>query len=290
MKIGTFATFMSPHATPQMVADFGQRAEQAGLDSIWMGEHVVLFDEMENPYPGSRDGRIPVPEGGGMLDTVATFGFLANATSTLRLGTGITLVPQRNPIYTAKEFATLDWLSGGRVDFGIGVGWCKEEVIACGYTWEDRGSRCDEFLELMQSLWTEDSTNYQGRHIEVTGARLDPKPVQQPHLPIIVGGHAAPSLRRAARFGSGWYGFALNPEQTSAILNRLDLALAEADRSRDDFEIVITPPYEVTAKMLTDFAALGVDRLVVQLGSQKPERISSRLGELAELVQRAERL
>ena len=132
MKIGTFATFMSPYATPAMIADFGVRAEQAGLDSIWMGEHVLLFDEMENPYPGSRDGRIPVPEGGGMLDTVATFGFLASATSSIRLGTGICLVPQRNPVYTAKEFATLDWLSGGRVDFGIGVGWCKEEVIACG--------------------------------------------------------------------------------------------------------------------------------------------------------------
>jgi probable F420-dependent oxidoreductase len=273
-----------------MVADFGQRAEQAGLDSIWMGEHVVLFDEMENPYPGSKDGRIPVPEGGGMLDTVATFGFLANATSTLRLGTGITLVPQRNPIYTAKEFATLDWLSGGRVDFGIGVGWCKEEVIACGYSWEDRGSRCDEFLELMQSLWTEETTNYQGRHVEVTGARLDPKPVQKPHLPVIVGGHGAPSLRRAARFGSGWYGFALTPEQTAPILDRLDQALAEAERSRDEFEIIITPPFEVTPKMLIDFAALGVNRLVVQLGSQKPERITRRLGELAELGAQAERL
>ena len=160
MKIGVFATFMSPLASPQMIAEFGRRAEDAGLESIWMGEHVLLFDEMEFPYPGSPDGRIPVPEGGGMLDTVATFGFLANATSNVRLGTGICLVPQRNPVYTAKEFATLDWLTGGRVDFGIGVGWCKEEVLACGYGWEDRGGRCDEFLELMQQLWTEPVTNF----------------------------------------------------------------------------------------------------------------------------------
>jgi len=141
MKIGVFATFMSPLATPQLVADLGRRLEGAGIESLWMGEHVVLFDEMEFPYPGSRDGRIPVPAGGGLLDTVATFGFLASATTTLRLGTGITLVPQRNPIYTAKEFATLDWLTRGRIDFGVGVGWCKEEVIACGYGWEDRGER-----------------------------------------------------------------------------------------------------------------------------------------------------
>ena len=290
MKIGAFATFMSPHATPSMISDFGRRAEQAGLDSIWMGEHVVLFDEMEFPYPGSRDGRIPVPEGGGMLDTVATFGFLASATSTLRLGTGICLVPQRNPVYTAKEFATLDWLSGGRVDFGIGVGWCKEEVIACGYSWEDRGPRCDEFLELMQSLWTQEVTNYQGSHVQVSGARLDPKPLQQPHVPIIVGGHGAPSLRRAARFGSGWYGFAVNPAQTAPVLENLDKALAAEGRSREGVEIVITPPYQVDEQMLNEFAALGVDRLVIQLGSQRSEKIEARMQELEALVTAAESL
>ncbi len=106
MKIGVFATFMSPIANTQMIMDFGRRAEDIGLDSVWLGEHVVLFNEMEFPYPGSPDGKIPVPEGGGLLETVATFGVLAAATTKLRLGTGIALVPQRNPIYTAKEFAT----------------------------------------------------------------------------------------------------------------------------------------------------------------------------------------
>jgi probable F420-dependent oxidoreductase len=269
-----------------MIADFGRRAEDAGLDSLWMGEHVVLFDEMEFPYPGSADGRIPVPEGGGMLDTVASFGFLASATSSIRLGTGICLVPQRNPVYTAKEFATLDWLSGGRMDFGIGVGWCKEEVIACGYGWEDRGPRCDEFLELMQSLWTQPVTNYDGEHVQVRGARLDPKPVQQP-FPILVGGHGAPSLRRAARFGTGWYGFNLSPEQTAPILERLDAALSDAGRSRDDFEIIITPPYRTDDAMIEAFAELGVHRLVVQLGSQKPGKIAPRMEELAGLVRLA---
>ena len=148
MKIGVFATFMSPIANTQMIMDFGRRAEDIGLDSVWLGEHVVLFNEMEFPYPGSADGKIPVPEGGGLLETVATFGVLAAATTKLRLGTGIALVPQRNPIYTAKEFATLDYLTNGRMDLGVGVGWCKEEVIACGYDWSTRGRRCDEFLEL----------------------------------------------------------------------------------------------------------------------------------------------
>ena len=106
MKIGTFATFMSPLATPKMIGDFGRRAEGAGLDSIWMGEHVALFDRNTYGYPGSKDGRIPVPDGGGMLDVTATFGFLAASTKTLRFGTGVALLPQRNPIYTAKEMVT----------------------------------------------------------------------------------------------------------------------------------------------------------------------------------------
>jgi probable F420-dependent oxidoreductase len=283
MKVGVFATFMSPHATPDMIREFGQRAEAAGLDSIWMGEHVVLFDEMEFPYPGSKDGRIPVPEGGGMLDTVATFGLLAGVTERIRLGTGITLVPQRNPIYTAKEFTTLDWLSNGRMDFGIGVGWCKEEVIACGYGWEDRGPRCDEFLQTMINLWTQPVASFEGKHVQLAPCRMDPKPVQKPHIPIIVGGHAKRSLRRAAEFGSGWYGFALNAELTRGILANLDEALDRAGRSRDGFEIVITPISEAPEE-LEAYAEMGVDRLVVQLGSQRADRIDQRFGQLEALI------
>jgi len=284
MKIGVFATFMSPQCTPQFIVDFGRRAESAGLDSIWMGEHVVLFDRTEFPYPGSRDGKLPVPEGAGMLDSVATFGFLASVTKTIRFGTGIALISQRNPLYTAKEFATLDWLSGGRIDFGIGVGWCKEEVLASGYSWEDRGARSDEFLEMVTRLWTHPVASYQGKHFQLADCRLDPKPVQKPHPPILVGGHSAAALRRAARYGSGWYGFAIGPEQTAPVLQQLDKALAAEGRSRDGFEVVITPPYRVSDDMLRGFADLGVDRVVPQLGSQKPEAVSDKLKELERFV------
>jgi probable F420-dependent oxidoreductase len=280
MKIGVFSTFMSPRSTPQFIAQFGRDAENAGLDSIWMGEHVVLFERTEFPYPGSRDGKLPVPEGGGMLDTVATFGFLAAATQRIRFGTGIALISQRNPIYTAKEFATLDWLSNGRIDFGIGVGWCKEEVLASGYTWNDRGARSDEFLELVKRLWTQPVASYHGEHFELAECRLDPKPVQKPHLPILVGGHSAAALRRAARYGSGWYGFAIGPEQTAQELQRLDKALAAEGRSRNGFEIVITPPFRVSDDMLRAFVDLGVDRVVPQLGTQTPEAVAAKLKEL----------
>ena len=288
MKIGVFATFMSPQATPQMIRDFGRRAEDIGLDSIWMGEHVVLFDKNTFGYPSSKDGRIPVPDGGGMLDVTATFGFLAAATSRVRLGTGVALVPQRNPIYTAKEMCTLDWLTDGRIDFGIGVGWNKEEVEACGYRWEDRGARCDEFLEVMQRLWTEPVVDFSGKWVKFATCRLDPKPIQKPHVPIIVGGYAAAAFRRAVRFGAGWYGFNRDPAGTKEMLARLDAAFAKAGRQRPKgIEIIITPPMSMPLESMPDYAALGVDRLVVNLGSQRPERVDQRMTEIEKLVRMA---
>ncbi len=287
MKIGVFATFMSPLATPRMVRDFGRQAEDIGLDSLWMGEHVALFDRNTFGYPSSKDGRIPVPEGGGMLDVVSSFGFLAAATTRLRLGTGVALVPQRNPLYTAKEIATLDWLSDGRIDFGIGVGWNKEEVEACGYAFEDRGARCDEFLEVMRRLWTEPVVDFAGKWVRFETCRLDPKPIQKPHVPIIVGGYADAALRRAARFGAGWYGFSRDPEGARQMLARLDVALDRAGRKRGPgFEIIITPPAAMAVDAMQAYEGLGIDRLVVNLGSQKPARIGPRMAELAQLVRR----
>jgi probable F420-dependent oxidoreductase len=287
MKIGTFSTFMSPICTPQMIGEFAQSAESIGLDSLWMGEHVVLFDKTESPYPGSATGKLPVPEGGGMLDTVATFGYLAACTKTLRFGTGITLLPQRNPVYTAKEFTTLDWLTQGRIDFGIGVGWCKEEVIACGYNFNDRGKRCDEILQMMKQLWTEPVAEFHGEFYDLAPCRMDPKPVQKPHIPIIVGGHSSAGFRRAAKYGNGWYGFQMNLEATAQATLQLDATLAKEGRNRDDFQLVITPPYQVTADMVKGYEDLGVDQLIVHLGSQKAQRISARLVELESLIEAA---
>lgn len=282
MKIGLFATFMSPIATPQVIAHLATQIEAAGVESLWMGEHVVLFDEMEFPYPASRDGKIPVPPGGGMLDTVATFGFLAHATKSLRLGTGIALISQRNPIYTAKEFATLDWLTGGRMDFGVGVGWCKEEVLASGYTWEDRGERSDEFLDLVGKLWRDEVTSFEGQHFSLAPCRLTPKPVQVT-LPIIVGGHSAAAYRRAARFGQGWYGFALTPAMVERSLRGLDTALTQVGRDRSSLEIVITPQ-TFRNDDVAAYRDLGVDRLVLHLGSQKPDAVARRLDEVAGFI------
>lgn len=285
MKIGLFSTFMSPIATPEMITKFAADAESAGIHSLWMGEHVVLFDKTEFPYPGSASGKLPVPPGGGMLDTVATFGFLAGVTRRMRFGTGIALISQRNPLYTAKEFATLDWLTRGRIDFGIGVGWCKEEVIASGYSWEDRGARSDEFLAMVQRLWRDEVASFEGRHFQLAPCRLDPKPLQAGGIPVIVGGHSPAAYRRAARYGRGWYGFSLPPRMVTDALKGLDQALSREGRSRDGFEIVITPP-SIRDDDIKAYQDLGVDRLVLHLGSQKPDAIARRLDEVAGFIAR----
>ena len=245
--------------------------------------NVVLFDEMEFPYPGAPDGKIPTPPGGGLLDTVATFGFLASITERMRFGTGISLISQRNPLYTAKEFATLDWLTDGRMDFGVGVGWCKEEVIASGYSWEDRGARSDEFLGLIKALWTQERAEFQGEHFQLEACRMDPKPVQKPHVPIFVGGHSAPALRRTAEYGDGWYGFQIGPGGTAKVLEELEPKLQQRGRSLADVEIVVTPSSE-TPEAIEGFAELGVTRLVLPLGSQRAEKLAGRLEHVAQLI------
>ncbi len=156
-------------------------------------------------------------------------------------------------------------------------------MLACGYGWEDRGERSDEFLGLVRRLWTEPVVSHAGRHFEIRGARLDPKPVQQPHVPIIVGGHSARALRRAAELGGGWYGFALTPETAQPLLRRLEGTLAEHGRGRDGFEVVITPN-SASDDDIRAFRDLGVDRLVLHLGSQRPEKVDQRLPELERSV------
>jgi probable F420-dependent oxidoreductase len=253
-----------------------------------MGEHVALFERNTFGYPGSKDGRIPVPPGGGMLDITATFGFLAAATTKVRFGTGVALVPQRNPIYTAKEVCTLDWLSDGRFDFGIGVGWNKEEVEGCGYKWEDRGARCDEFLEVMRRLWTEPVVDFKGKWVQFETMKMDPKPIQKPHVPIIVGGYADAAFRRAVQFGAGWYGFNCDPARTKDMLGKLDAAFAKAGKKRGpDYQILITPPMSMKMDQMQEYAALGVHRLIVNLGGQKPEQVDKRLPEIGSLVKKA---
>ena len=278
MKVGAFASFFAPEVPPARLIELAKSMDQGGLDSLWFGEHVLLFDEMEFGYPGTRDGRLPIPDGCGIPDQSTIISYLASHTQTLRFGTGISLIPQRNPVYTAKEFATLDWLTQGRIDLGIGVGWCKEEVLACGYEWSDRGERCDEALELMTRLWQEPITDHNGKHFTVAAARMDPKPVNGA-VPLIVGGFSDAALKRAARFGHGWLGFGQDPGSLEQMLRRIDQHLADAGRSRADFEIVLMPALDDLDAVFA-YKELGVDRLTPMVMLDSDEAMHTRVDHL----------
>ncbi len=156
MKIGVFPPFANPLCTPEHIAAVGRAVDERGFSSLWVAEHVVLFDEYASQYPYLESGRFPARPDVGLIEPFAAMSFLAAVTTNVRLGTGVLLVPQRNPVYTAKSVTTVDWLSNGRVDLGIGVGWLAEEFAALGVPFEHRGERCDEYLAVMRSLWTDE--------------------------------------------------------------------------------------------------------------------------------------
>ena len=281
MKIGAFASFFAPSTPPERLIRLAEALDQNGLDSLWFGEHVVLFDEMEFGYPGSRDGKLPIPDGLGVPDQATIISYLASHTKQLRFGTGISLISQRNPIYTAKEFATLDWLTQGRIDLGVGVGWCKEEVLACGYEFDDRGARCDEALTLMNKLWSQPVINHSGPHFKVTDAKMDPKPVNG-SIPLIIGGFSNAALKRTALFGQGWLGFGQDPKGAAVMLEKLDEHLAAHGRARGDLDIVLMPGIDGVEAAL-EFKSLGVNRLTPMVMLDSDEAVTTRLESLYRL-------
>lgn len=291
MDLGLFAPLRSPVATPDFLVDLGRECDERGIHSIWLGEHVVMFPEYQSKYPGSRDGRFRFPAGSGLLDMVSALGFLAACTQRARLGTGICILPQNNPVYVAKEYATVDFLSKGRLDFGIGVGWSWEEFAACGVPFEDRGARCDEYLEVIRSLWCDEVSSFSGKFYELADCLLYPKPVQQPMVPITVGGHSRAALRRAARVGSGWYGVNLTPAETAGLVDRLAGHLEEQGRPRDDLRIVIGAVNDqIEPGLLGEYAEAGVDEVLVPFLRQGSKHLAENLDRLSPYLEAAARL
>jgi len=288
MKIGLFTPLRSPVATPEFLREFGQKAESMGIHSFWLGEHVVLFNDYESKYPGSSDGVFRFPNGSGLMDMVSSIGFLAACTSTLRLGTGICILPQNNPVYAAKEYATLDFLSNGRLDFGVGVGWSWEEFEACGAPWENRGKRCDEYLEVINTLWNDDVSSFEGDMYQLRECRMDPKPVQMGGIPICVGGHSDAALRRTARFGKGWYGINLSPEDSKEMVNRLARFMEAEGRSVDELEIHVGAVNDrMDASLVDAYAEAGVTQLLIPFLRQGNKHLDANLEKIEPFIEAA---
>ncbi|HEV2309604.1 MAG TPA: LLM class F420-dependent oxidoreductase [Acidimicrobiia bacterium] len=292
MRVGLFLPSVSPVATPEFLAAYAESAEAAGFASIWVGEHVVFLDEYSSRYPYSDDGRIGLPSESGMLELFTTLTFLAAATTRIRVGTAVCLVPQRNPVYTAKSVATADWLSGGRVDFGVGIGWLREEFAVLDMPFEHRAAVNAEYLDVMRACWRDDVSSYTGTHYTLPPCRMYPKPVQQPYPPIYFGGETDAALRRVARHGDGWHGFNHLPDSAAASVRRLERFLADEDRRLADVDVTVGAYLQpVQPSDLPAYRDAGVDQLVLSAFAADAEGIRTVLGKLGdEYVDAAARL
>lgn len=275
MKIGCQMAF-NEFTSPSYISDAAQYVEEQGFHQFWVPEHVMFFPEYESKYPYTDDGRI-AGDPRSLLDPFSALTWVAANTSTIRLATGICLVPQRNPIYTAKVVADLDYLSGGRFELGVGIGWLKEEFEALGVPWEDRAGRTRECIGVMQTLWCDEVSHFEGKYYNIKAAYQNPKPVQQPHPPIIFGGESDPALRRVADTGQGWYGFNLTPDTLEERLSYLERQLSDNGRTLDDVKIYISPHHTVRdSSDMQRFESLGVQQIVLPVMAGKMETLQDR--------------
>lgn len=262
MKYGLYGLHKGSNVDPEVLARRAGRAEDAGFESLWIGDHIALPLDAPDPADEPR------------LEVVVCLTHLAAVTHRVRLATGVAVLPLRHPVLLAKQLASIDVLSRGRLIVGIGVGHVERELAALGASGADRGALTDEHLAAMRALWDEPMPSFHGSHVSFAGVMERPRPVQTPHPPIVCGGHAPASYRRAVRSGNGWYGWELDPEQTVRAASALREAERRHGRPSDlgPLEITITPPPGLDIDMARRYADAGVHRLVLQpQASEGPE-------------------
>src|SRR5689334_18872000 len=262
MRIGLHALGIGTGARRDIIDAVARGAEDLGFATLWCGEHVVMVDEPASRYPYAADGRIAVPADADWLDPLIGLSFAAAATSRIGLATGVLLLPEHNPVIVAKQAASLDVLSGGRLWLGVGVGWSREEFDALGVPFERRGARTAEYVAAMRALWRDEVATFAGEFARFERIRVNPKP-RRGRIPIVVGGNSDAALARAARWGDGWYGF--NLPDLDAVRERVAVLQARTRAAgRDPATLEIAVALADTGE--ADVAALadaGVTQLVV---------------------------
>jgi probable F420-dependent oxidoreductase len=280
MRLGVFGLNASSTYRPDDTVRLARLAEELGFDSVWAGEHVVL--------PSPHVAPAPMQPTDPILDPLVHLAFVAAATERMLLGTGIIIIPQRNPLVLAKQCATLDVLSDGRLLLGIGVGYLEPEMTAIGAPMNDRGRRTDDYVAAMRALWNEPGpVSFESSTYSFAGVDAHPRPVQEGGPRVIVGGHTPAAYRRAVRTGHGWYGYALTPDATAACVAGLKEAADAVERPAGLglLEITVTPRGRLDAAGLEAFTAAGVDRLVINTaGTPDPAAVAERLQAAAALL------
>jgi probable F420-dependent oxidoreductase len=257
LPIGWFGVGSGALADAEGVAEVARTAEELGYDSIWIGEHPVLIDPHEPPSP--------LPPESELMDPIPVLAYASAVTSRIKLGTGVVLLPMRNPVTLAKELATIDVLSHGRLEFGIGVGYVPGEYDTLGVPFHTRGRRADEWIDVLRTLWLDDHPAFDGEFASFAGVQCRPRPVQVGGPPIIASGFATAARRRAVQRCQGWYGFFQDLDNTKAAMEELARLADEVDRPAElgELEIIISPlPGPIDADTVKRYEDLGVHRLV----------------------------
>jgi probable F420-dependent oxidoreductase len=282
MKFGIIFANAGPFGEPDVTAGLAQLAEEHGFESLWTVEHTVVPAGYASEYPYDESGKMPGGDEVSITDPLIWMTWVAAVTTRLRVATGILILPQRNPVTLAKELATLDVLSGGRVDLGIGVGWLREEFEALGVPFESRGARTDEYVAAMRALWNDDPATFKGEFVAFERCHSNPKPVQPGGIPIVVGGHSQAAAHRAGRLGNGFFPGRYRDEELRPLLETMRASATEA--GRDPAAIEITAGGALDLGGVQRFADLGVGRVVIPPLGFDLETLKSTIGNFAESV------
>jgi probable F420-dependent oxidoreductase len=255
LKLALFGLHRGSSADPDTLVRRARLAEEFGFESLWIGDHIAL------PVGNAAVD----PPAQARLEAIVALTYMAALTTRVRLAIGVIVLPQRQPVLLAKQLATIDVLSKGRLIVGVGVGYVQPELRALGASLSDRSARTDEYLAAMRALWDEPTPSFAGQFVSFADVLQRPRPIQRPYPPIVIGGHSPAAFRRAIQVGNGWYGFELDPQQTAEALAGLRETAGRLDRPAGlgELEITITPRETVTLDMARRYADLGVHRLAI---------------------------
>ncbi len=283
MRLGLHALGIGAGADRGVVDAVAVAAEEHDFATLWCGEHVVMVDAPDSRYPYNDAREIPVPADADWLDPFICLSFAAAATQTIRIATGVLLLPEHNPVSVAKRSASLDVMSGGRLVLGVGVGWSREEFDALGVPFARRGARTDEYVSAIRTLWADDVASFRGQFAAFDSIRVNPKPLRDRRIPIVFGGNSEPALRRVAEHGDGWYGFGLpSVADVREHVARLRDHCAAAGRHLDQLEVAVAVPGAEPGD-LAELADIGVDEFVlVEVPPADPAQASGWAAELAQ--------
>lgn len=290
MRIGMNIIGIGAGTDPDSIRTIAENAERLNFGTLWSGEHIVFVDTFASKYPYTENGALPGPVDSPLLSSYIALTYASAFTQRIRLATGITIVPEYNPLILAKEIMSLDRVSRGRFMLGVGIGWLEEEFQALGISWERRAARTNEYIAAMKVMWKEVRASFSGEFVNFKNVISMPKPTRD--IPIAVGGESLPALKRVARYGNAWYGYSLTPDQLERKLKQLEQLLAENNRRLDEIEIIVHPPKRASLDQMKQYSELGVSELVLApWGPRDAQGHIKRLEELArEFVEPAAKL